>query len=152
MILQATAKSIQSILQKTVNAATGRRKAVPVYLTDSDITKKPMPYIIIECESSEEQITPGSGIFKVSGNLEFRSHSKETTPAVRNKILNAINNFAYDSTAEKISTLKGFHCHGWQPTTGNMTTDNDRKAMIYKMSYWVYCMELDEAGDNTIPI
>jgi hypothetical protein len=111
-----------------------------------------MPYIIIGCETFEEQITPGSGIFKVTGTLEFRSHTKETTPAIRDKILNAINNFAYDSTAEKISTLKGFHCHGWQPTTGTMTTDNDRKAMIYTLSYWIYCMELDEAGDNTKPL
>ena len=152
MILNSTAKSIQVLLQKAVDAALGRRKSIPVYLTDSDITKESMPYIIIDCSSEEEVITPGSGIFKVFGELEFRSHTKDTTPFIREKILKAINNFAYDSTATKLSTLKNYHCHGWQPTTGKMTADNDRKAMIYTMSYWVYCMELDEAGDNTIPV
>lgn len=140
------------LLQKSVNAAVKNKSSIPVYVTDTGDVKAPMPYIVIECSESEEQITPNSGIFKVSGSLEFRSHSKETTPAVREKVLKAINNFAYDSTAEKLSTVKNFHCHGWHPTSGKMTPDNDRKAMIYTMSYWVYCMELDEAGDNTLPI
>lgn len=128
------------------------KKRVAVYLPDSDITKAPMPYIIVGCTSEEEIITPGSGIFKVGGDLEFRSHTKDTTPAIREKILKAINGFAYDDTATKLSTMKKFHCHGWQPTTGRMEADNDRKATIYTMSYWVYCMELDEAGDNAIPV
>tara|TARA_R110000796_G_scaffold554_1_gene1959 strand:+ start:641 stop:1099 length:459 start_codon:yes stop_codon:yes gene_type:complete len=152
MILNSTAKSIQILLQKSVNAAIGRGNNVPVYVSDTDITKDAMPYIIIDCTSSEEQITPGCGIFKVEGNLEFRSHSKDTTPAIRERVLKAINNFAYDSTAVKLSTLKKFHCHGWHPTTGKMDADNDRKAMIYTMTYWVYCMELDEVGDNTLPL
>lgn len=152
MILNATAKSIQTLLQKSVNAAVGRKNVVPVLVSDTGADRPPMPYIIIECSSSEEVITPGCGIFKVEGNLEFSSHTKETTPAIREKILKAINNFAYDDTATKLSTVKKFHCHGWQPTTGKMEPDNDRKAMVYTMSYWVYCMELDEAGDNTIPV
>ena len=152
MILQSTAKAIQSLLKASVNATLKSKNALDVYLSDEDITKSSMPYIIIECVSSEEMITPGSGIFKVQGTLEFRSHTKETSPAIREKILDSINNFAYDSTAAKLSTMKGFHCHGWHPTTGNMTVDNERKATIYSMAYWVYCMELDEAGDNTIPL
>jgi len=152
MILQAAAKSIQTLLQKSVDAALGKKNTVHVYLTDADLTKSPMPYIVIDCSSSEEIIDPGCGIFKVAGNLEFRSYTKATSPEIREKILTAINNFAYDDTAEKLSTMKNFHCHGWHPTTGEMTHDNEYKATVYTMSYWVYCMELDEAGDNTIPL
>jgi hypothetical protein len=144
MILQDTEKAIQGLLQATITDAVGNKLQVPVYLSDADITKAPMPYVVIQCNSSEEQITPGSGIFKVSGTLAFRSHTKENTPGFRQKVLDAINNFAYDSTAAKLSQTAGFHCHGWQPTTGVISTDNDRKSTNYDMTYWVYCMSLDQ--------
>ncbi len=144
MILRDTEKAIQGLLQQAITDAIGNPKTVPVYLSDTDISKASMPYVIIQCVESEEQITPGCGIFKVAGELVFRSHTKETTPGTRQKVLDAINNFAYDSTAAKLSAVSGFHCHGWHPTTGKMVSDNERKATEYQMSYWVYCMSLDQ--------
>ena len=144
MILRDTEKSIQGLLQAAITDAVGNKQSVPVLLSDADITKASMPYVVIQCQSAEEQITPGSGIFKVAGTLAFRSHTKENTPGFRQAVLNAINNFAYDSTAAKLSETPGFHCHGWQPTTGVITADNERKSTDYDMSYWVYCMALDQ--------
>lgn len=144
MILRDTEKAIQGLLQATITDAVGDKRAVPVLLSDADITKTSMPFVVIQCTSAEEQITPGSGIFKVSGTLFFRSHTKESSPGFRQTVLDAINNFAYDSTAAKLSETPGFHCHGWQPTTGTISTDNERKSTDYTMDYWVYCMALDQ--------
>jgi hypothetical protein len=144
MILRDTEKAIQGLLQAAISDVIGNPKIVPVYLSDADLVKASMPYVVIQCVESTEEITPGSGIFKVDGNLVFRSHTKETPPEMRQKVLDSINNFAYDSTAAKLSTVPGFHCHGWYPTTGQMMTDNDRKSTEYQMRYWVYCMSLDQ--------
>lgn len=144
MILRDTEKAIQGLLQAAITDAVGDKRAVPVLLSDADISKASMPYIVIQCTNSEEQITPGCGIFKVYGTLLFRSHTKENTPGFRQTVLDAINNFAYDSTAAKLSETPGFHCHGWQPTTGIISTDNERKSTDYEMTYWIYCMSLDQ--------
>jgi hypothetical protein len=102
-----------------------------------------MPYIIIKCISSEETITPNCGIFKVEGSIEFRSHTKETTPDMRQVVLDAINNFAYDSTAIKLSEVDNFHCHGWYPQANELSFDNETKSMRYTLNYWIYCMAMD---------
>ena len=145
MILRATEEAIQGLLQAAVDEATGYPGAVPVLLSDAVENKPQMPYIVIKCTDEEEQISPGCGIFKVTGDLQFRSHSRETDSEQRQAVLDAINNFAYDSTAAKLSALPGFHCHGWHPTTGTMTADNDRKSYEYNMRYWIYCMAMDNA-------
>lgn len=145
MILRATEEAIKTLLQAAIDDATGYAGSVPVILSDESEIKPQMPYVIIQCTEAEEQIAPGCGIFKVSGDLEFKSHTKETSPETRQAILNSINNFAYDSTAAKLSALPGYHCHGWQPTSGIMTPDNERKAITYSMKYWVYCMARDNS-------
>ena len=143
MILRATELAIQGLLQAAIDDNTGSPGVIPV-LTSDEMERKPqMPYIVIQCVSDEEQITPGSGIFRVEGTLEFKSHTKGISPEDRQVILDSINNFAYDSTAAKLSGVDNFHCHGWHPTTGNMSVDNDAKATIYDMKYWVYCMAMN---------
>lgn len=57
--------------------------------------------------------------------------------------MDAINNFAYDSTAAKLSDVDGFHCHGWYPTSAEMISDQESKSYAYNMKYWVYCMAID---------
>lgn len=143
MILQAAEKAIQGLLQTAIDEATGSPGVVPVLISDRDLTKEQMPYILAQCVSDEEIISPGCGIFKVDGSLVYKSHTKSTTPEERQTILDAINNFAYDSTAAKLSGIDNFHCHGWHPTTGELTVDNEAKATIYQLKYWVYCMAMD---------
>ena len=143
MILRATELAIQGLLQAAIDAVSASPGNVPVLLSDSGEIKVPMPYVVIQCTDEEELITPGCGIFKVSGELHFRSHTKATTPEERQTILNAINNFAYDTTAAKLSLVANFHCHGWQPTSGVMTVEPETKSYLYVMKYWVYCMAMD---------
>lgn len=143
MILRAADKAIKEVLSDYLADITEEVGAIDVYLSDNDENKNQMPYIIIQCVSCEEQITPGSGIFKVAGQIIFRSHTKETSPDERQIVLDAINNFAYDSTAAKLSDIDGFHCHGWHPTTGDLTVDRDSHSYTYDMKYWVYCMAID---------
>ena len=90
MILRAAENAIQGLLQAAIDEAVGFTGAVPVLLSDTRETKPQMPYVSIQCTEEEEVITPGSGIFKVSGELVFRSHTKETSPTIRQKILDAI--------------------------------------------------------------
>lgn len=142
MILQATARAIQEVLQLCIDDAVGE-DVVPVLLADEQETKPPLPHIVIDATECEEEITPGSGIFRVSGNIVFSSHTKATDPAERERVLDAINNFAYDTTATKLSQIDGFHCHGWEPLGGNQTADNERKAVVYTMKYRVHCMQMD---------
>ena len=143
MILRATENAIQGLLQAAINENTGSPGVIPVLLSDESERKPQMPYIVIQCVSSEEQITPGSGIFKVDGTLIFKSHTKEASEEKRQLVLDSINNFAYDSTAAKLSLIDNFHCHGWYPTTGVISVDNDSKSTIYEMKYWVYCMAMN---------
>ena len=145
MILRAAELAIRELLQADLDDMTDFPGTIQVLLSDEAETKPQMPYIVIQCTESEEEITPGSGIFKVSGELLFKSHTKETTPEDRQVILDTINNFAYDSTAAKLSGIDNFHCYGWQPTSGTMTTDNETKAVLYSMKYWVHCMARDNA-------
>jgi hypothetical protein len=143
MILRATELAIQGLLQAAIDDNTGSPDSVPVLLSDESERKAQMPYIVIQCVSEEEQISPGSGIFKVDGALVYKSHTKETNPDVRQTVLDSINNFAYDATAAKLSDVDNFHCHGWHPTTGTMSVNNDTKATIYEMKFWVYCMAMN---------
>lgn len=145
MILRATETAIQGLLQAAMDDLTGFPGAIPVLLSDEGETKPQMPYIVVKCSEAEEQISPGCGIFKVSGELLFRSHTLQTTPERRQEVLDTINNFAYDSTAAKLSEVDNFHCHGWHPTTGEVTAQNESKSFLYTMKYWVYCMAMNNS-------
>ena len=139
MILRATEQAIQQLLEIDVADAVGIG-TVPVLLSDEEENKPQMPYIVVACTEEEEQITPGSGIFKVSGEIHFRSHTKASESEWRQTVLNAINNFAYDGTAARLSEIPNFHCHGWMPTTGQLTVENDTKSYRYVLKYSVFCM------------
>jgi len=143
MILRATEKAIQGLLQAVMDDIAGVPGAIPVLLSDEAENKPQMPYIVVNCSDEEEEITPNSGIFRVDGELIFRSHTKETSPEDRQVILDAINNFAYDATAAKLSGVDNFHCHGWHPTSGTMTPENETKSVLYSMKYFVHCMALN---------
>lgn len=114
-----------------------------VYISDSSLVKDPMPYIIARATGNEEEISPGCGIFKLTCASMFRSHTKETTEAERQEVIIAMNNFAYSAPASALSTLAEFHCHGFVPTSGQMTVDTDLKAYIYEMQYELHAMPRD---------
>lgn len=144
MILQAAELAIQPLLQAAIDDVTETEGTVPVIILDPGETKPPMPYIVVECSNAEEEITPGSGIFKVDCSICFYSHTKQTSPEERQAILDGINNFAYDQTATKLSLTPKFHCHGWRPTTAGVETDNDRKSINHILKYEVHCMQMDQ--------
>ena len=145
MILRITEQAIQPLIHAAIDEALNARNAIPVLLSDEESVKPQMPYVVVRCLSCSEEIAPGSGIFNVSGEICFRSHIKETSSEFRAEVLDAINNFAYDQTATKLSLTDGFHCYGWQPTTGEMQVEADSKSYLYMMKYAIHCM----ARNNT---
>ena len=145
MILRAVEEAITPLLQAAIDDNSDYPGDIPVISSDEEERKPPMPYVVLQFVKSEETITPGSGIFKVEGTIVFKSHTKETTTGQRQIVLDSINNFAYDSTAAKLSATENFHCHGWHPTTGEMTVDNESKSHVYQMTYWIYCMAMDNS-------
>ena len=142
MILQAAEIVIKQRLQEALNDLLGEG-LMSVYISDEQENKEPMPYVLVKCESADEQITPGSGIFRVYGEIRFRSHTKETSPEDRQITLDAINNFAYDDTAIKLSEADNFHCHGWHPISGEMIPETESKSYLYLMKYSIYCMAMN---------
>lgn len=145
MILRTTEQAIQPLLQAAIDETLQAKDALPVLLSDEESVKPQMPYVVVRCLSFEEEIAPGSGIFNVKGEIVFRSHVKETYSEFRASVLDSINNFAYDQTAAKLSITDGFHCYGWQPTTGEMQVEADSKSYLYIMKYTIHCM----ARNNT---
>lgn len=143
MILQVSEKVIRDNLEKYLQDALGDIGGVDIYISDLQENKNPMPYVLVKCSESEEQITPGSGIFRVYGEIAFRSHVKETSPEVRQITLDAINNFAYDDTAVKLSEADNFHCYGWHPMSGEMIPEPETKSYLYLMKYSIYCMAMN---------
>ena len=75
MILRTTEKAIQGLLQAVMDDIAGVPGAIPVLLSDEAENKPQMPYIVVNCSDEEEEITPNSGIFRVDGELIFRSHT-----------------------------------------------------------------------------
>jgi hypothetical protein len=142
MILQAAEIVIKQRLQESLDDLLGDG-VMTVYISDEQENKEPMPYILVKCSESDEQITPGSGIFRVYGEIRFRSHVKETSPEQRQITLDAINNFAYDDTAVKLSEADNFHCYGWHPMSGEMTPETETKSYLYLMKYSIYCMAMN---------
>lgn len=132
-----------AILTKLLTAVAGTICKSQIYISDEDVIKEPMPYIIVHAESYEEVIGPGIGIFKVPVRLIFRSHVKETSTNQRTDVVNAINNFAYATPAVTLSTVSGFHCHGFEPSTGSMVIDGEHKAYCYEVEFTLHCMPSD---------
>ena len=52
-----------AILTKLLTAVAGTVCKSQIYISDEDVIKEPMPYIIVHAESYEEVIGPGIGIF-----------------------------------------------------------------------------------------
>jgi hypothetical protein len=142
MILEAAESVIKEKLQERINDLLGKG-IMEIYISDEESNKNPMPYILVKCSEHEEQIVPNSGIFRVFGEIRFRSHVKETSPEDRQKVLDAINQFSYNQTAIKLSESDNFHCHGWHPLSGEMIPENETKSYLYLMKYSIYCMEIN---------
>jgi len=144
MILRATETAILELLKPAVDDIAGAG-VIPFLLADEEEAKPQMPHIVIICEESEEIVTPGSGIFKVGCEVRLVSHTRASDAEWRQDVLDAINNFAYDTPAAKLSELTGFHCYGFEPKAGAISIDNDQKSTVYTMRYDLTCM----ARDNT---
>jgi hypothetical protein len=100
-----------------------------------------MPYIVVHAATGEEQIAPGSGIFKLKVDLLFRSHVKTEDINLRTAVCSGINNFLYSAPAFTLSEVNGFHCYGFVPgATGEMTVNHDMKAYEYRIGMDVTCM------------
>lgn len=128
--------------------------SVPIYISDTDGIKEAMPYIIVHGNSYEEQIGPGSGIYRIRIDCVFRSHVKtesrwtaltENPTDNRDAIIAQINNFLYSSPATALSAATGFHCYGFVPVSGDMRVQPDYKAYEYHTQFDVFCMPRDNA-------
>ncbi len=113
---------------------------VKVYVADRDEIKDVMPFCVVHGVTADEQIGPGSGIFKVTVDIEILSHVKEQSPTDRDTIYALVESFAYNNPAALLSTMPGFHCHGFIPASGAMKVDPERKAYIYTATWDVFCM------------
>jgi hypothetical protein len=106
----------------------------------ADLPQK--PFVVIVAETFEE-ISPMSGVFKVSVRVTFSSYVAETSPDEREAAVTAINNFTYSDPATEMSQLADFYCHGVVPTSGEMTVDTEEKAYDYNVNFEMWCMPRD---------
>lgn len=114
--------------------------AIPVYLTDEDALKGPMPYIVIHADNYEEQIGPGSGIFKVRVTTKLRSHTKVDDENKRVSVIMTLNNFAYSNAAIELSG-ENLHVYGFIPgASGEVQVNPDLKCYEYLTVWDLFCM------------
>lgn len=116
-----------------------------VYLSDDDEQKVPGPNVVVYTGSAEEQISPGSGIYKLGIRVEFQSHVKDTTPDERELVMTAINNFGYTDPATNMSLTAGFHCYGFIPSAGVISIESETKSYVYTVDYTALCMARDNS-------
>lgn len=112
-------------------------------ISDESLVKDPMPWAVIHATTTEEVITPNSGIYKVTVNFTFKSHVKETSTEQRTDAIERIMNFITVTPASLLSSVLNFHCHGFVESGGSMIVDGENKAYVYNTTLEVYCMPMD---------
>ncbi len=132
-ILTACESALLQTLQTVITGTT-------LLVSDESEIKPSMPYVILRAKQFEEQISPGSGIFKVSAGAIYRSHVKDTTPEEREAMLVLLNNFAYNDPAGALSQVTGFHCYGFVNKEGAMEVEDETKSYAYNIDWDIYCM------------
>lgn len=113
---------------------------IPIYRSDEAEQKQEQPYLIIHCEEAEEELGPGTGIYRISITVTFRSHVKPTSPDERDAVITAINNFVYSNPAEILSQVDGFHCYGFMPIRVHMGVNTELKSYEYINEFELHCM------------
>lgn len=114
---------------------------VDVRASDENEVKPPMPYITVHASDYQEDIGPGTGIFKMRVTATFRSHVKPDDINFRTAVCQGINNFLYRNPAVELSNTDGFHCYGFIPgATGSMAVNPELKAYEYLVSMDLFCM------------
>jgi len=113
----------------------------PVYSSDSNQLKDAMPYIVVHVTGAQEQIGPGSGVFKVQATILFRSHVKPEDVDFRTSICNCINNFLWNQPAVTLNLNQGFYVYGFIPgANGQMAVNPEQKAYEYQVGIEMVCM------------
>ncbi len=114
---------------------------VPVIASDENEIKPPMPYITVHVGSYQEEIGPGSGIFRLEVNIVYRSHVKPDDAELRTAICTGINDFLYGAPAVTLSLFDGLHVYGFIPVaSGSMAINPELKAYEYQVRADVVCM------------
>lgn len=113
---------------------------LPIYRSDESAQKEVQPYLIIHCEEAEEELGPGTGIYKIPITVTLRSHTKPTSPDERDAIIAAINNFVYSNPAQILSQTDGFHCYGFMPISVKMDVNTEQKSYEYINRFELHCM------------
>jgi len=116
-----------------------------VFLSDYDSEKSPPPFIVIHSEPWEEQITPGSGIYKIPVDITFKSGAVDTPSVDRREVIAGINNCVYGGMAAALSNVTAFHCHGVIPAGGGLELDPENFIYIFTIRLEVICMPRDNA-------
>jgi hypothetical protein len=142
VVVSLAEQSVISLLQPALVGTVCEGK---IYTSDSDVQKEAGPNVVVRIKGAEEQISPGCGIYKLTIEIEFQSHVKDTTPNERDAVMTAINNFGYTSPATNMSTLDGFYCYGFIPAAGVLSIEPETKSYVYLVESTALCM----ARDNT---
>jgi hypothetical protein len=122
-----------------------RTRNYPVYISDDNKPKAPLPYLEIHGDRAEELVFgpqgAGAGYFRVNVAITYKGHAKETDAPERQAVVDAINYFAYNSPIDLINETENFFCHGFMPSaTGDMSVDDGLKAFVYKTTWGIICM------------
>lgn len=113
---------------------------MPVYISDGENLKAEMPYVVVHADNYEEQIGPGTGIFKVQVTLKYRCHSKEESENFNASVIIQINNFAYSNAAIELNGLN-LHVYGFIPgASGQMQANPEAKCYEYLTTWELICM------------
>ena len=115
------------------------------YVSDEESFKEPMPYVLIHATECEEIVSPGSGIFRMTIGIIFKSHVRENTQVERDAVVSAITNFAYTTPATALSLVSGFHCYGFEPKSGSIEVDPEMQSYSLENHYQITCMPRDNA-------
>jgi len=144
--------SLLTQLQTAINAQGSF--GLTYYVSDTATVRVPMPYILIRAEQAEEQIVPGSGIFKCPVTIQLYSHVKNDTngltQAQRDTVTQAIQGFAYTSAESKLA-LSNLTVYRVIPVEEQMTADTELKAFIYSTTWEIYCTPVSATVAPTFP-
>lgn len=129
---------VEAAVSKLITDAVGA--SLPVYKSTRDAVKQPRPWVVIDAQTCEEVISPGSGIFDALILITYSSNIAADTPEIRDDLQKMITDLPYisgSSIQTRLSLYDGFHCYGWQDRGVEMTVEQDRKAYTTTISWLI---------------
>ena len=141
---------------------------IPIYVTDEPDNKKFVaPCLLVHAGEAEEILAPSSGIYKVPVNVLLRWHPHDEDREGRVQATTLLDRWSHGCDARDaalaqgltatqaqdagqkaaalaLSGFMGFHCHGFVPTSGSLSIDNEKKTIDYNTNWVLWCMPRTE--------